>query len=124
MIVYDENIREALVTLSDVEYQRRVWTARGNRPGEMDSFEECVERLYSDSALGEALEQGHRVFTQEIDQSLVALDRLLKGVDTRRTPDSLVEDQAMNDVRQLASDILRDLKALPTTWTRETIPRS
>ncbi len=124
MNVYDANVREALATLTDVEYQRRVWTARGNKPGEMDSFEECVERLYTDSVLGDALEQGHRVFTPEIDQSLVALQRLLGKIDTQRIPDALVEDPAMDEVRQLARDILRDLEALPSSWTRETIPRS
>jgi hypothetical protein len=115
VIVYDETVREALATLADNEYQSRVWTGRGSKPDEMDSFEECCERLYTDSGLSDALERRNRVFTPEIDQSLVALDQLLGKIDTRQTPDALVEDPIMNDVRQLARDILRDLDSLSTS---------
>ena len=58
--------------------------------------------------------EGNRVFTPEIDESLVALQHLLRKIDTRQTPDALVEEPAMNDVRQLARDILRDLDSLST----------
>ena len=121
MIVYDENVREALATLADAEWQRRVWTGRGNRPDEMDSFEECVERLYTDTGLGDALDKGERVFTSEIDGSLVALDRLLRTIEGGQVLDTLIESQLMQDVRQLAGDILSDLEAIPTTPTRETV---
>ena len=83
----------------------------------------AFEQLYTDTGLGDALEKGEHVFTPEIDRSLVALDRLLGKVEGGQAPDTLIESQASEDIRRLARDILRDLEALPTTPTRETVRR-
>jgi hypothetical protein len=78
----------------------------------MDSFEETVERLYSDSLLGDAMDRGELVFSRGLDERLAALLRLLKQIETERSPEELVEDPAMDDVRRLASDLRRDLDSM------------
>jgi hypothetical protein len=105
-------VREALATLADAEYQRRVWTGRGAEPGEMDSFEESVERLYTDSLLGDALDRRELVYSPEIDERLAALGRLLNQIDTQRSPKELVEDPAMDEVRRVAAHIRRELDSI------------
>jgi hypothetical protein len=110
MDVYKTKVRSALEELSDVDYQRRVWTGKDPR-GEVASFEECVAELYDDSALILALEKGQVVFSPEIDQRLRSLGELLAEVETNRHPLALVEDPAMERVRRTAAQVLRDLDA-------------
>jgi hypothetical protein len=118
MLVYDENIRASLSKLADVDWQRRVWTGRG-MPDEMDSFQEQVEQLYTDTGLGDALERGGRVYDSRIDRALAELLQLLKAIRTDRSADALIEDPAMADVRRLSRSILDDLEAITPGWTRE-----
>ncbi len=78
----------------------------------MDSFQECVERLYTDSCLDLALDRGELVFSPEVDERLVTLGELLKGIDAQRGPKRLVEDPAMDEVRGVATDLLGDLDSM------------
>ena len=110
--VYANKVRSALSELADGDYQRRVWTGRDPR-GEMASFVECVEELYDDSGLVVDLDRGVVVFTPEIDERLRSLGKLLHQIDTRRGASVLVEDPAMERVRQTAAQILHDLDGAP-----------
>lgn len=65
-------ILDALTELADRSYQERVWA--GLAAAEMSSFEECAERLFDDSGLSIALEQG-TVFGVEVDGLLRDLSR-------------------------------------------------
>ena len=66
MTVLTDAVRSALRELSDVEYQRRVWTGRDG-DNEMSSFLECVSRLFDDSGLDLALERDQTIYGSEID---------------------------------------------------------
>jgi hypothetical protein len=103
--VYVEVVRSALEELADADYQRRVWTGRGGAD-EMSSFEECFERLFGDSGLGLALEHNQPVFGSGVDGNLQRLSDLLARIDGRRSPAKIVQDPAMERVRELASEVL------------------
>lgn len=123
MLVYDQNIRESLSKLADVDWQRRVWTGRG-KSDEMDSFEEQADNLYTDTGLGDALERGHCIYDSGIDRALAQMSQLLKTIRTGRSADAIIEDPAMAEVRRLSRSILDELEAIPPTWTREATPPS
>jgi hypothetical protein len=112
MLVYDENIRASLSKLAEVDWQRRVWTGRG-KDDEMDSFQEQVEQLYTDTGLGDALERGDRIYDSGIDRALAQLLELLKAIRTDRSVDAVIEDPATAEVRRLSRSILDDLEAIP-----------
>jgi hypothetical protein len=50
-----DHVRAVLDELADDQYQSRVWTGK-DPAGEMSSFVECVERLFDDSGLDDALD--------------------------------------------------------------------
>lgn len=106
--VLTDVVRSALHELSDVEYQSRVWTGRGGA-NEMSSFVECVSRLFDDSGLDLALERNQRIYGSGIDDDLRALGDLVAKVDSSRTPDQILRDPLMSQVRDLAAAILREL---------------
>jgi hypothetical protein len=101
-----EAVREALVELADVEYQRRVWTGK-DADGEMSSFVEVVERLYGDSGLGDALDRTDSVFGSDVDDGLRRLRLLVARIDGARSPAEIIQDPLLADARQFASEILR-----------------
>lgn len=113
----------SLSKLADIDWQRRVWTGRGETD-EMDSFDEQVEQLYTDTGLGDALERGDRIYDSGIDQRLTQLLQLMKGIRTDRSVDAVIDDPAMAEVRRLSRSILDDLDAIPPEWTREVTPPS
>ena len=98
-------VREGLWELSDLTFQRRVWTGRGGADV-MGSFEEAVETLFSDSGLGDELERGRQVFGGAADGELRALDSLLLRIDTHRDPMDIINDPLMAEVRARAAAIL------------------
>jgi hypothetical protein len=102
--ILTDQVRAALNELSDVEYQARVWTGRG-AGDEMSSFVECVERLFDDSGLEQALDAGDSVFGSQIDEQLRALGDLLVKIDSAQAPDELIDDPRMRLVRQRAASI-------------------
>jgi hypothetical protein len=106
MTVYTGAVRDALVELADAEYQQRVWTGE-SAEGEMSSLVENVERLFTDSGLGDALERTHPVYGSQVDDEFRRLDRLVSRIDGARSPDEILRDPLLAEVRQLASEILR-----------------
>jgi hypothetical protein len=109
--VFVGHVREALSELSDVQYQRRVWTGQSER--EMSSFIEAVEYLYTDSGLSDALDRGEPVFGTAIDDRLRDLGDALQKLNTNRSEIELIDDPAMQPIRDSAAAILRSIEGLP-----------
>ena len=106
--VIDAVVEDALRELADESNQRRLWLAAEGP--EVSSFIECVSRLYEDSGLILALEEGRTVYTPSIDAAFTRLDRLLSRIDGRRPPDDILNDPLLGEARALARQLLIDLR--------------
>jgi hypothetical protein len=104
MFVYTELVRQALNELADADYQRRVWAGEGG--DEMSSFEECVELLFGDSGLDVALERSQPVYGSTVDDELRKLHDLVARINGSRSTEEILQDPALDGVRELASAIL------------------
>jgi hypothetical protein len=100
--VYTNVVLDALSELADAAYQERVWA--GHSPTEMSSFDECVERLFDDSGLATAMDQG-TVYGDETDGLLRELSTLVGSVPADGEVDHLLRDPAMIECRSLAERI-------------------
>jgi hypothetical protein len=100
-----ELVADALRELSSRELQERLWKSSGN--DEVSSFTEAVEMLFDDSGLGEQLDSHTTGWGAEIESALASLDRSLRRVDARRPPQELIDDPAMEEVRDGAAKALR-----------------
>lgn len=100
-------IRAALAELSDAQFQELAW--KDQIPGELHSFEECLEMLYTDSGLTDALESSD-AFSPEIDARFGVLQRLANQIDPRRSVEELLNDPILPRVRILAGELLSNLK--------------
>jgi hypothetical protein len=107
--VLTDAVRSALAELSDLDYQSRVWTGRDPRD-EMSSFVECVSRLYDDSGLEHALDDGQDVFGAAIDHGLRTLGGLVAKVDSSQAPDAMIVDPLMQRIRVEAAAVLQALE--------------
>lgn len=106
--VLTEHVRSALAELSDLDYQSRVWTGHGGA-AEMSSFAECVERLFGDSGLDLALDNGEAVFGSPVDDELRELGDLVMKIETVQDPDALLRHPRMRCARNRAATILREI---------------
>src|SRR4051812_8553974 len=100
---------EALEELSDVEIQRRRWNSTGE--GEISSFVEAVQGLFTDSGLGPDLDKGRTGLDAPTVAILKALDAALAKISGYRAPDEIIVDPAMVDVRQLARTVIPWIRA-------------
>jgi hypothetical protein len=103
-----DTVRAGLRELADIEFQRRVWTGRGGAD-EMSSFEEAVETLFDDSGVEPNLGLGRPVFGPPLDAKMLALGELLDRIEADRSPDEIIDDPLMVDVRRAAAAILEAL---------------
>lgn len=107
-----QTVRERLYELSDPAEQERLWLSDGSHGRELSSFVEAVEMLYSDTGLSELLDRGRPTgLGAEVEAGLVKLDRLLRKVNGTEGPLVTINDPAMNEVRQLASELMQKLPA-------------
>lgn len=104
MQVYSEMVRDALGELADGEHQRQLWTSL--TPSGQSSLEECWERLFDDSGLGDALDRETEVFGDQADQCLRELDAALRLVPTNAATNEVIASDEMVLVRSLASRAL------------------
>jgi hypothetical protein len=100
---------DALDELSNVELQRRRWNF--NDQGEMSSFVEARESLFDDSGLGDEIEKGRSGLTTQTVAALAALSAALQEVDPDRSPNEVIDSQAMSRVRELAGEALELLRS-------------
>jgi|SRR5580692_12076689 hypothetical protein len=96
--------------LSDRDLQKRVWTSIG--PPEVGSFTECVEQLFTDSGLNDALNTGKTGFGKELETLLLGLEKQLAKVNPRQRPMQIINGPEMVGVRELASRGLRLMETL------------
>ena len=80
------------------------WTAA--RGPEISSFTEAACRLFDDSGLGAALEKRQAIFGRAIDANLHRLNALVGRVDDLQTPQSIIDDPLMEEIRMLCRDTL------------------
>lgn len=106
--VIDAVVEDALRELADESDQRRLWLAAEGP--EVSSFIECASRLFEDSGLILALEDGATVYTPEIDAAFTRLDRLLSRIDGRHPPEDILNDPRLGEARALARQLLIDLR--------------
>src|SRR5665213_4344881 len=103
---------DALQELSDIETQRRRWNSSGE--GEVSSFEEAIESLFGDSGLGSELEKGRTGLDAQTVAILNALEMALAKIAHHRTPDQIIGDPAMEEVRRLAREAMPLIRAQAT----------
>lgn len=73
---------------------------------EVSSFVEAIEGLFTDSALGDALDSNTTGYSQETESKLRELEKQLGKVDSHGGPMKVINDPAMPRVRELAAKIL------------------
>lgn len=97
-------IVECLEELSSRSLQLRLWLSAGQ--GDVSSFSEAVEQLFTDSALDDALNTRATGLSDSAERALVDLKRALARVDRTRPPRDLIASAEMDVVRRLASAAL------------------
>lgn len=105
MWVGHEHVVDALRELSDERLQRLLWLSDGTGGADVSSLVECIERLYTDSGLGEALRSGS-VYGLDVDADLRLLARELDRIDGQLDPATLLADPVMIHVRSSAAALL------------------
>jgi hypothetical protein len=105
------SILESLEELSDRSAQRRLWLSPGD--GDVSSFTEAVEMLFTDTGLGDALDQRRTGLGGEAEEAPLQLERALRDVDRSLPPGLLIESAEMGRVRELAAFALTKLEAGP-----------
>jgi len=108
-VIY-ELVEDGLREPADEVQQTRLWTTSSGP--EISSITECVCRLFDDSGLGGELDRGHDVFTREIDQQLVDLRKLLRGIDHMGPPLAVLRHPRLAAARTLAASILSKVNDL------------
>jgi hypothetical protein len=106
------NIRliiECLRELSDRAAQRRLWLSTGQ--GDVSSFTEAIEQLFTDSGLEGALQKHGTGLGGPAEDALSRLESALARVDRKMAPDRLIDSPQMDAVRQLASTALALIEA-------------
>ncbi|MGQ0743551.1 MAG: hypothetical protein ACT4OS_04285 [Acidimicrobiales bacterium] len=99
--VVTQIVIDALVELADEEVQCRRWTA--THGPEVGSFTEAVSHLLDDSGLGDALDIGKEVYGAPADGLLAELAVHLTRIDGSRSPEVVLADRQMDQVRRLAA---------------------
>jgi hypothetical protein len=107
-MVYKEQIIDCLREFSDEAIQRKRWLSSSGP--EVSSFTEAICQLFDDTGLGDELEKNTTVFNREIDCKLRLLLETLKSIDSSLSPNSLIEDPKMLDIRESATTIINDIR--------------
>ena len=103
-----EMIFESLRELGDQKSQTRLWF-RGNS-NEQSSFMEAVESLYTDSGLGDELDKGRIVFSEEVDGKLTELRDVIQHIQSDTNGEAFVSSKEMSLIRDKANDILKRIE--------------
>jgi hypothetical protein len=102
--VLKDKVIHYLRELADETYQQRVWT--GQSPAEMSSLTEAVCGLFDDSGLGDALDKGGPVFTDEIDGLFRELDVAIYKVNSSGHHSNFLQSPEMARVRRWSAHLL------------------
>ncbi len=96
-------IRKALQELSSAEIQRAIWLP--NTPGQMSSYTEAIECLFTDSGLNLALAK-NEIASAEVLQILRELDHATSSFDRSRGPAEIIADPQFVIISGLCSKLL------------------
>ena len=96
-------ILDCLKELSSRDEQRRLWLAKA---GEVSSFTEVVEQLFTDSGLEELLHSRQTDMGSVIEEALLTLENLLSTVDRKLIAAALIDSEPMEKVRASAMAVL------------------
>jgi hypothetical protein len=94
----------SLRELSDRTLQERFWLS-DHEPA-LSSFSEAIERLFTDSGLAEALRAGNPGLSADADALLLKIEEEVLSVNTSVGPRTLLDDPAVERIRELARAIL------------------
>ena len=99
---------QCLEELSSKEAQETLWLSNGD--GDVSSFSEVVEQLFTDSGLDDALSTKDVVFEKNVDTKLRELSYLLATIDSGMPPQDIISCFAMRKVRLLSREVLDFIK--------------
>lgn len=92
-------ILKCLRELSDRELQLRLWLSS---EGEVSSFTEAVEQLFTDSGLEELLHSRKTGLGAAAEEALLSLEASLDQVNPHLEPQALIDSPQMTKVRKFA----------------------
>jgi hypothetical protein len=95
----------ALEELANREEQERLWLSDGSS-GEVSSFDEAICNVF-DAGVTKELETDR--INETVRTLFFRLRTLVKQFDQTSPPNALINDSRMEDVRQIASEILKSL---------------
>lgn len=101
-----EQLIAALRDLSDAGFQRRAWLA--SEGPVVSSFAEDVSQAFDDTGLSLALDAGRcpPEFKEQAFAALKELDSAVSRVDQSASPERLLKDPRVKEVRELAARAL------------------
>lgn len=103
---YWKSVREALIELADFELQQKLWMSEGSIGTEVSSFAEAVDKLFTDTGLGDLLDKGTLGIGKDAETLLRSLEAELRKIDTSHGPLRTIYDPNMVNVRDLANRLL------------------
>jgi hypothetical protein len=115
--VYKGNIVGILKELTDVAYQRHVWSQADRKPGMTISYVEAICMLFDDCVVGDYLEEGEILFDRKTTAALHELDAAVEAVDASdnnggyRSQEDIINDPLMAIVRLKAAYVLALIQA-------------
>ena len=90
--IYKNNIITLIRELSDKNYQEKVWLYVQDDLGLSVSFDEAVNMLFDDSAVGYYLEKGHTLFDRNVTHALQELGHAVEAIDGFRPQKEIIND--------------------------------
>jgi len=103
-----ELIIEGLEELCDRQVQEKLWLSDGS--SDVSSFSEAVEKLFTDSALGSALDSESTGYSPALVDSFRELRTQVAKIDQNRAPAIILNDPILLDIRSLSVKTLHLLK--------------
>lgn len=107
--IYSKIFFKALKNLSSYERQKNSWFR--NQEGNMSSFTEDVINLYDDALVSEAIENGQIIYSQQVNNALLGLEKTTNMVDEFQPEADIINDPAMQVVREKAAEVLALIEA-------------
>lgn len=111
MKLYIQNLKNCLAELADIDFQRRVWLSESK--SEVSSFSELKAQLFDDTGLSDVIDDLwlDSYFGKEIADKFRKLDKLISTINEFTEPSVLIEQTEMQQIRNLAKEILIAIEA-------------
>lgn len=104
-------LKDCLVELADIEFQRRTWLA--NSGPEVSSFSELVSQLFDDTGLSDVIDSHNlqEFVGDAAANKLRMLDNAISKIDQSIEPNNLIVLPEMAEIRVLAKEVLNAMPA-------------